>query len=43
MQIFISSDRIYFCGKINEIRYLLLKYISQYRTVKELINSFKMN
>jgi|GEM_PF-5181673 hypothetical protein len=42
LQIFISSDRIYFCGKLNEVRHLLLQYISQYRTVKELINSLTL-
>lgn len=39
MKIYTQRKGIFICGKIKEIRPLLLAYASRYRTVKEWIDS----
>ncbi len=37
MQIHVQADGIFICGKIKEVRQLLLEYAYSYRTISELI------
>ncbi len=37
MKIYTQREGIFICGKIKEVRHLLLNYSSRFRTVKELI------
>ncbi len=37
MKIYVQKEGIFICGKIKEVRLLLQKYSSRYRTVKEMI------
>jgi hypothetical protein len=37
MKVYTQKEGIYICGKIKEVRLLLLNYSGRFRTVKELI------
>jgi len=37
MKVYTQRDGIFICGKIKEVRLLLLDYSGRFRTVKELI------
>lgn len=37
MRMYAQGEGIFICGKIKEVRLLLLTYARRYRTVKELI------
>jgi len=39
MKIYTQREGIFICGKIKEVRHLLMAYTRRYRTVKEWIDS----
>lgn len=39
MRIYVQGEGIFICGKIKEIRLLLLAYAGRYRTVQEMIRA----